>query len=292
MKAHAVQHLQRPELAEVDASAMGSGFLSAGPERRSPLTFYLGTHHPSWLGDQRFAAVPLFVSRSSLVGMRKLPRALGRWALDSGGFTQLQLHGQWTIAPATYAADVRRFRDEIGGLDWAAPMDWMCEPVMLARTGLTVAEHQRRTIENFLELRALAPDLPFVPVLQGWSLYDYWDCEELYERAGVDLRAEPIVGVGTVCRRQGTGKAETIMRTLAARGLRLHGFGFKTQGIRSCSDVLASADSLAWSAHARRREPLPGHDAPGPGRRKGHINCANCAEYALAWRAGLLGAAA
>ena len=46
----------------------------------------------------------------------------------------------------------------------------MCEPFMLAKTGLTVAEHQARTVANYLELRSLAPELPFVPVLQGWSL--------------------------------------------------------------------------------------------------------------------------
>ena len=44
-------------------------------------------------------------------------------------------------------------------LEWAAPMDWMCEPAMLARTGLTVEDHQRRTVANFLELRERGPEL-------------------------------------------------------------------------------------------------------------------------------------
>lgn len=139
-----------------------------------------------------------------------------------------------------------------------------------------------------VELRSIAPDLPFIPVLQGWSVCDYWRCEELYGRAGVDLLAEPLVGVGTICRRQGTGKATTIMSSLAAGGLRLHGFGFKTLGLHACGEHLASADSLAWSETARRAAPLVGHDTPGPGRPKGHINCANCLEYALGWRAELL----
>ncbi len=34
-----------------------------------------------------------------------------------------------------------RYRDEIGCLLWAAPHDWMCEPWITAKTGLTVAEH-------------------------------------------------------------------------------------------------------------------------------------------------------
>jgi len=49
------------------------------------------------------------------------------------------------------------------------------------RPGLTVAEHQARTVANYLELHSLAPELPFVPVLQGWSLDDCHRCVELYE---------------------------------------------------------------------------------------------------------------
>ncbi len=245
------------------------------------MKFFLGTHRPNWLADSRFASVPLFVSRRTLAPMRKLPRALGGWAMDSGGFTELSMHGKWTLTAAEYVSDVRRIRDEVGELQWAAPQDWMCEPVMLSSTGLTVDEHQRRTVDNLLELRALAPDLPFAPVLQGWRMADYWRCEERYADAGVDLAAEPIVGVGTVCRRQGTSEAERIMRSLAAGGLRLHGFGFKTKGLVGCGDALASADSLAWSYSARKSEPLPGHS-------ERHKNCANCADYALQWRARLL----
>jgi hypothetical protein len=44
----------------------------------------------------------------------------------------------------------------------------MCEPVMLARTGLSIREHQER-----IRLRELAPDVPFAPVLRGWRLADY-----------------------------------------------------------------------------------------------------------------------
>lgn len=262
-------------------------------------TFYLGTHQPQWLADERCRGVPLFVSRRTLAKRKSLPRAVTPWALDSGGFTELQMHGRWTLSPAEYAAEVRRYRDEIGMLDWAAPQDWMCEPIVLAGgeaargirfagTGLSVEEHQRRTIENLLELRSIAPDLPFIPVLQGWSVYDYWRHHEAYSAAGVDLSKEPRVGVGTVCRRQGTSTATLIMQSLAHGGLRLHGFGFKVLGLRASERHMESADSLAWSETARRAPPLPGHDKPGAGRPRGHINCANCLDYALLWRAELL----
>src|SRR5262245_1670856 len=102
---------------------------------------------PNWLER---TDVPLMVSRRRIEQRckRRLPRALGPWVLDSGGFTELAMFGEWRSSAQQYAAQVRRYADEIGGLCWAAPQDWMCEPSMLERTGLTVAEHQRRTIEN------------------------------------------------------------------------------------------------------------------------------------------------
>jgi hypothetical protein len=210
-----------------------------------------------------------------LAARRRLPRAVTSWALDSGGFTELRLHGGWRTTAAEYAAAVRRYRDEIGRLEWAAPQDWMCEPFMLAKTGLSIAAHQLRTVANYLELRSLAPDLPFVPVLQGWSLDDYRRCTVLFDEAGVDLTTEPRVGVGSVCRRQATGEIEAIVHSLALLGLRLHGLGVKAGGLLRYADCLVSADSLAWSFDARRAAPLAGCS---------HANCANCLRYAAAWR--------
>jgi hypothetical protein len=217
-------------------------------------------------------AVPLFVSRRRLIGRKSLPRAICDWALDSGGFTELE-RGGWGIGPADYVREVRRYRDEIGRLQWAPVQDWMCEPWMVASTGLTVEEHQRRTVISYLELMGLAPEVPWVPVLQGWEADDYLRCAEMYAAAGVDLERLAVVGLGSVCRRQHMREAERIVRRLAP--LRLHGFGVKTTGLARFADALVSSDSLAWSAGARRQPPLPG--CP-------HRNCANCPRWALAWR--------
>lgn len=240
------------------------------------MKFYLGFHHP---GQLAHAGVPLFVSHRRLRSVKALPRAVAPWALDSGGFTELSMHGRWQTTAAEYARAVARYRDEVGSLDWAAPQDWMCEGVMLAKTGLTVSEHQARTVANVLELRALGA--PVIPVLQGWTRGDYLNCLEAYDRAGIGLRTEPVVGLGTVCRRQNTSMVAMLVRELAAEGLRLHGFGFKVTGLRAVSDVLVSADSLAWSYHARREPPRD----ECVGR---HINCANCLPFAKEWRDDLL----
>lgn len=242
--------------------------------------FYLGTHHPHWLWRTTF---PLFVSRRQLIrrAADRLTPAWCRWALDSGGFTELALHGRWTLPAQAYAAEVATYAERIGRLDFAAPQDWMCEPVMLARTGLSVREHQERTIANYLHLRAMAPHLPFLPVLQGWTPAEYLTCVDLYTSAGIDLARQPLVGLGSVCRRQSTSVIAGLVRELASGGLRLHGFGVKTLGLARYAGHLGSADSLAWSFRARRSPPLPGC----AGR---HKNCANCLPYATAWRARLL----
>jgi hypothetical protein len=245
------------------------------------MKFFLGTHEPHWLG---LLDVPLFVARGRLASRKSFPRARVGWALDSGGFSELTLHGRWTVTPQTYAAEVRRWRDEVGNLEWAAIQDWMCEPIVREKTGLSVEEHQRRTVQSYEDLQALAPDLPWTPVLQGWSVWDYLRHAEMYEARGHRLAAAPVVGVGTLCRRQATLKASLILNQLCDELPRLHGFGLKTQGLRSIGgERLFSADSMAWSYDARRSRPLPGHT---------HKNCANCAEYALQWRASLLDAIA
>ena len=134
---------------------------------RIPLdVFYTGTHHPQWL---RQTDVPLFLSRRRLAGLKHLPRARGLWALDSGAFTELSMYGQWTVTIDQYIAEVRRYIDGIGHLQWAAAMDWVCEPWVRAKTGLSVEAHSQRTTENFLESLTRAPELPWAPVLQGWS---------------------------------------------------------------------------------------------------------------------------
>jgi hypothetical protein len=195
--------------------------------------------------------------------------------LDSGGFTELSTYGAWTVGPEQYIDQVYRFREEIGFLEWCAPQDWMCEPFITEKTGLTVLDHQRRTVDNFLFLRGKAPELPFIPVVQGFTIDEYHRCVAMYRAAGIDLAAEPLVGVGSVCRRQGTGEAARIITEMAAEGLSVHGFGFKITALKLCGRELASADSMAWSFDARRARPLPGCT---------HKSCANCLRYALRWR--------
>jgi hypothetical protein len=148
-------------------------------------------------------------------------------------------------------ATVRRYHDEIGNLGWAAPMDWMCEPFMLAKTGLTIAVHQVRTVANYLELRSLTPDLPFVAVLQGWSRDDYLCCVELTSASALTSPRSRWSASGRSAggRRPARSRPSCTPRRHGPPAARLRRQGLRAHALRDC---LVSADSLAWSLEARR----------------------------------------
>ena len=236
--------------------------------------FYLGVGSDAhWLAT---SDVPLFISRRRLQNRRTFPRAVTRWVLDSGGFTEMHKFGEWRLSSSDYAVQVMRYADEIGHLDWVAPQDWMCEPSALAMSGRTVAEHQDLTVRNFVDLRQRL-GLLVVPVLQGWDYDDYLRCVDLYAAEGVDLESERTIGLGSVCRRQAEGDIARIIASLMP--LRLHAFGVKGNAFVANSDRLISADSTAWAYQARYSPPLPGHT---------HKHCHHCQVYALRWRRRLL----
>src|SRR5262245_61100949 len=99
------------------------------------LAFFLGTHEPSWLGR---TDVPLCVSLRRLEARKTFPRALGPVFLDGGGFTEVSQFGGWRTPAPVYAGAVRRVCQEVGNVRHAAIQDWMCEPFVLAKTGLSL----------------------------------------------------------------------------------------------------------------------------------------------------------
>lgn len=223
--------------------------------------------------------VPLMISHRRLINRKTIRPALGPIVIDSGGFSELSMYGRWKTSENRYIDDISRYCENLKTVHWASPMDWMCEPVVLEATGLSVKEHQYRTVKNFCRLREKAPELPFIPVLQGWTHDDYFNCISLYESAGIDLEKEKIVGVGSVCRRQDTKAAHKLFSDLACEGIQCHGFGIKIIGLTKYSQYLASADSLAWSYNARRNPPLSTCT---------HQHCSNCLKWALRWRERVL----
>lgn len=152
---------------------------------------------------------------------------------------------------------------------------------MLEKTGLTVKDHQMKTLESYLSLSEKSNLIR--PVLQGWSSADFINHVQMYKKAGVDMGQ--LFGVGSVCSRNGHDLAiKNILRAIRKTepGIRLHGFGLKTTALHNGNVVsmLESADSMAWSSRGRRTK-LCTWGCPSR-------SCGNCLEFALLWRRKVL----
>lgn len=174
--------------------------------------------------------------------------AVGKWILDSGAFSEISQYGYYRFEVGEYASQIRRW-SECGELEIAVSQDWMCEPFILERTGLTIGEHQRLTIERYDSLSNESLPVPVMPVLQGYASSDYLCHLQEY---GDRLVTGAWVGVGSVCRRNGNpGEILNILRgiKLLRSDLRLHGFGLKAIALESpeIRELLYSCDSMAWS---------------------------------------------
>lgn len=213
------------------------------------MRFFTGLHQPS--DASRFNACFISVNR---LRDRKAPFPVGDWIMDSGAFTTVNKHGGYPDTPAAYAEQIRRWAQN-GSLLAAVSQDFMCEPFVLRRTGLSVAEHQMLTIERYDALLAAGTGGVYVmPVLQGYEPADYAAHVRQY---GSRLAPGAWVGVGSVCKRNGDPRAvAAVLHAIKSErpDLRLHGFGLKTQALAHplVRHLLHSADSMAWSFAARR----------------------------------------
>lgn len=214
------------------------------------MRFFIGLHQPS--DAKNFAAA--FVSVNRLKD-RKGPFAVGDWIMDSGAFTIVNKHGGYPHPVSEYAAHIKRWSKN-GNLLAAVAQDYMCEAFVLAKTGLTVADHHRLTIERYDDLlKCDTGGIYVMPVLQGYAPSDYVQHIRLY---GDRLKSGAWVGVGSVCKRNGDVQAiEAVLCSIKAErpDLKLHGFGLKTTALRSglVRSCLETADSMAWSFAARKQ---------------------------------------
>ena len=217
---------------------------------------YIGMHRVS-----KAHLLPRAMLSYNILEERRSDFSVNEWILDSGAFTRI-VGGKGHVPVRVYANAIRRWRS-CGRMVAAVQQDYMCEPIALAATGMTVDEHQNRTTRNYLTLRDMIADDAYVmPVIQGFEESEY---RQHVESLSPHLALRQWVGVGSVCKRQGV--AEQLARVLSAiRGvrpdLRLHGFGVKATALRRAdiSEWLHSVDSMAWSFAARRE----GRDSNSP----------------------------
>lgn len=204
---------------------------------------------------QHFQAA--FISVNRLRG-RKSAFKVGDWIMDSGAFSEISTHGHYRFPVSEYAEQIRRWKHN-GNLLAAVSQDFMCEPWIVEKTGLSVERHQQLTIERYDALLAEATGVYILPVLQGYAPADYVQHIRMY---GDRLTQGMWVGVGSVCKRNGDQRAIASV-LIAIRDERpdllLHGFGLKKTALSSdfITSLLYTADQMrdfARQAVALERE--------------------------------------
>jgi hypothetical protein len=174
--------------------------------------------------------------RASDVGLRTAVHP------NSAGFTGLRDFGFRRSPAEDYLRAVARYDQEIGGLGWAAPQDWMCEPIHPCPDR---AEHPGTPAADRRELpapaRAVAAALRLVvPDHAGAAGLDGSELPRL-RRPPRRRRSRPDrrrVRLGqrraghrrrSVCRRP-AGQTRAVLAALADPRIPLHSFGISTSG--------------------------------------------------------------
>ncbi len=200
------------------------------------------------------------------------------WVMDSGAFSEINLNGKYTFTPAEYLQYVELHRPPL-----FFNMDYMCEPFVLQKTGLTVTKHQEMTIENQIKIMDLLDGYDirgeFAGCIQGWQIEDYLKHIDMLKNQGL-ITAK--MGIGSVCRRTSKSQILKILQAVKQElpNTKLHGFGVKTDILKEplVYEFLESCDSMAWS-FAGRRDIKSCKICEYPNAK----NCANCYYYMLKW---------
>lgn len=167
--------------------------------------------------------------------------------IDCGGFTAAK---RWGKYPWTFQQYIDWIYEESRDvkLDFCAIMDYACEPGVNRSTYQTNIDRINQTIKNEASLIDLAPDLPWLPVLQGNTLKER--AYDLNRRRELGQLPDSYAGIGSVCGRGAVGAIEAVRfyrRQLP--GVEYHGFGMHIQALDR-DDVyfsIKSWDSYSWN---------------------------------------------
>lgn len=185
-----------------------------------------------------------------------------RVALDSMGFTAMNLWGGYPVTPDQYFLDLVRHH----GWDFWSSQDLCCEPEIAADEESIVARIME-TAFRYDELRAWADSTPDaagqrfkrpMKVIQGWAWHHY-----VIAADALDVTAEDgVIGIGSVCRRGRSGPAGVLaiidqLDQRLPKGVRFHLFGVTSLVLEELASHprVASMDSQAWGMALRREHP-------------------------------------
>jgi len=239
------------------------------------MKIYLGIYQ---IKHAQYAPQFMFSVRRLISRRTSVPFNNYNWMLDSGAFSEINLNGKYTFTPEEYLHYVELHQPTL-----FFNMDYICEPFVLQKTGMTVKQHQSKTLDNQIRIMDLLDNYDiksnFAGCIQGWQISDYLNCIDMLKEHGL---ITSIMGVGSICRRNSEYQIIKILEAIKQElpNTKLHGFGIKTDILKIpiVYKYLNSCDSMAWSFAGRKSKKLC-MNCKYPNVK----NCANCHYYMLNW---------
>lgn len=177
----------------------------------------------------------------------KFAPTVKRVFLDSGGFTFFKRWAEYPFSIETYVEFANQVRNN-HSLEVVAILDYPCEEntVRSERLGSNL-QRIEATVENAVGCYEADSSLPWIPVIQGYTLPEYLHCWDLYRERGIKA---DYWAIGSVCARKKVGGIRNILTSLKRETQKeLHAFGLALIFIRDPQIwySLFSSDSRAWS---------------------------------------------
>jgi hypothetical protein len=162
--------------------------------------------------------------------------------LDSGGFSLARENSEYPFSRTDYARVADRCQ-----ADLVATRDLPCEPQVDRTAHATNRDRIAWSVTEATTQFRERPDLPWVPVIQGYVVGEYLECVDLLESAKL---VRPFMAIGSLCARRRVDRAWSVIQAVRRRlpDVRLHGFGIDLRFVRDrrIRAALWSADTAAW----------------------------------------------
>lgn len=178
----------------------------------------------------------------------RLPKMVERLILDSGGYAFFSRWGEYPFDLEKYLELAYYLRD-LHPLYRVATLDYPCEPDINRSQIMTNEERIQKTVSNAVECFHKDNSIPWLPVIQGYTVEEYLYCIDLYNDYGI---GSDYWAIGSICSRKGAPyELRNIITKIKERHQtqKLHAFGL---GIPYLSDpqifnAIYSSDSAAWN---------------------------------------------
>jgi len=169
--------------------------------------------------------------------------------LDSGGYSFFSRWGDYPFSISSYV-DLANILKDMYPLERVATLDYPCEPKINRINDLQTNEERIRATVNMAG-GCIDEDktLPWLPVIQGYTINEYLYCLDLYADIGI---TSDYWAIGSICSRKGNLlELRNLIVTIRDQfdNEKLHAFGL---GIPFLKDpqifqAIYSSDSSAWN---------------------------------------------